>query len=77
MLSKAIGVARSAGSAIRRMFVSARLPQLSLASAQAIWERVQRATQPMKPRAFLRLSDAELRTAGDVYPEFVLDAETV
>ena len=38
--------------------------QLSLASAQAIWTRVQQATKPMTPRAFLKLSDAELRAAG-------------
>ena len=38
--------------------------QLSLASAQAIWGRMQRAAQPMTPRAFLKLSDAELRAAG-------------
>ncbi len=38
--------------------------QLSLASAQAIWGRMQRAVQPMTPRAFLKLSDAELRAAG-------------
>jgi DNA-3-methyladenine glycosylase II len=38
--------------------------QLSLASAQAIWGRVQSAVRPMTPRAFLKLSDAELRAAG-------------
>jgi len=38
--------------------------QLSLASAQAIWGRLQRAAQPMTPRAFVKLSDAELRAAG-------------
>ncbi len=38
--------------------------QLSLASAQAIWARVQLAAQPMTPRVFLKLSDEELRAAG-------------
>jgi DNA-3-methyladenine glycosylase II len=38
--------------------------QLSLASAQAIWGRMQRAVQPMTPQAFLLLSDEELRAAG-------------
>lgn len=38
--------------------------QLSLASAAAIWGRVQLAARPMTPKKFLALSDAELRTAG-------------
>lgn len=38
--------------------------QLSLASAQAIWTRVQAAVQPMTPYDFLALTDAELRAAG-------------
>jgi DNA-3-methyladenine glycosylase II len=38
--------------------------QLSIASAQAIWGRVQAAVQPMGARAFLRLSDDRLRQAG-------------
>lgn len=38
--------------------------QLSLASAEAIWGRMQVAVQPMTAEAFLLLSDAELRAAG-------------
>jgi DNA-3-methyladenine glycosylase II len=38
--------------------------QLSLASAQAIWGRMQAAVRPMTPRAFLKLSDDQLRSAG-------------
>jgi DNA-3-methyladenine glycosylase II len=38
--------------------------QLSLASAQAIWGRMQSAVRPMTPRALLKLSDDELRAAG-------------
>jgi DNA-3-methyladenine glycosylase II len=38
--------------------------QLSLASAQAIWGRVQSAVRPMTARALLKLSDEELRAAG-------------
>ena len=38
--------------------------QLSLASAQAIWGRMQRAVQPMTPQALLLSSDDELRAAG-------------
>jgi hypothetical protein len=38
--------------------------QLSLASAQAIWRRVQLAVQPMTPATLLKLSDKELRAAG-------------
>lgn len=38
--------------------------QLSIASAQAIWTRVQAAVRPMSAKAFLALSDEELRQAG-------------
>jgi DNA-3-methyladenine glycosylase II len=38
--------------------------QLSLASAQAIWGRMQGAVQPMTPQAFLLMGDEELRAAG-------------
>jgi DNA-3-methyladenine glycosylase II len=38
--------------------------QLSIASAEAIWARVKAAARPMAPKAFLALSDAELRRAG-------------
>jgi len=38
--------------------------QLSIASAQAIWTRVQAAVQPMGAKAFLALSDDQLRQAG-------------
>jgi DNA-3-methyladenine glycosylase II len=38
--------------------------QLSLASAQAIWSRMQTAIRPMTPEAFLTLSDEELRAVG-------------
>jgi DNA-3-methyladenine glycosylase II len=38
--------------------------QLSIASAEAIWRRVQAAVQPMSAKAFLLLSDGELRHAG-------------
>lgn len=38
--------------------------QLSLASAQAIWGRMQEAVRPMLPEAFLALGDEELRAAG-------------
>jgi DNA-3-methyladenine glycosylase II len=38
--------------------------QLSLASADAIWKRLQQAVQPMTPQAFLALDDDELRAAG-------------
>lgn len=38
--------------------------QLSIASAQAIWNRVQAAVRPMSAKAFLALSDDELRRAG-------------
>lgn len=38
--------------------------QLSLASAQAIWDRMLLTVRPMTPRAFLALSDDELRAAG-------------
>lgn len=38
--------------------------QLSIASAQAIWTRVQAAVRPMSAKAFLALSDDELRQAG-------------
>jgi len=38
--------------------------QLSLASAQAIWGRMQAAVRPMAPRTFLKLSDDQLRAAG-------------
>jgi DNA-3-methyladenine glycosylase II len=38
--------------------------QLSLASAQAIWGRLQTAVRPMTPKAFLKLSDETLRAAG-------------
>jgi DNA-3-methyladenine glycosylase II len=38
--------------------------QLSIASAEAIWGRVKLATRPMTPRAFLALSDEDLRRAG-------------
>ena len=38
--------------------------QLSIASAQAIWSRVQAAVRPMSAKAFLKLSDEELRRAG-------------
>ena len=38
--------------------------QLSIASAEAIWRRVQAAVKPMSARAFLELSDDELRQAG-------------
>ena len=38
--------------------------QLSLASAQAIWRRVELAVQPMTPARLLALSDGELRAAG-------------
>lgn len=38
--------------------------QLSLASAQAIWQRTSLAVRPMTPAAFLALRDDELRAAG-------------
>jgi DNA-3-methyladenine glycosylase II len=38
--------------------------QLSIASAEAIWRRVQAAVQPMGARAFLGLNDDQLRQAG-------------
>lgn len=38
--------------------------QLSIASAEAIWRRVQAAVQPMGARAFLGLSDDQLRQVG-------------
>jgi DNA-3-methyladenine glycosylase II len=38
--------------------------QLSIASAEAIWGRVRGAVQPMSAKAFLALSDDELRRAG-------------
>lgn len=38
--------------------------QLSLASAQAIWDRMNLAVRPMTPQAFLALRDEELRAAG-------------
>ncbi len=38
--------------------------QLSLASAEAIWKRMQAAVRPMTAETFLSLSDAELRAAG-------------
>jgi DNA-3-methyladenine glycosylase II len=38
--------------------------QLSLASAQAIWGRMQLAVQPMTPNAFLKLGDDQLRAIG-------------
>jgi DNA-3-methyladenine glycosylase II len=38
--------------------------QLSLASAQAIWSRMQTAIRSMTPEAFLTLSDEELRAVG-------------
>lgn len=38
--------------------------QLSLASAQAIWHRVQLAVEPLTPATLLTLSDKELRAAG-------------
>lgn len=38
--------------------------QLSLASAEAIWGRMQSAVRPMAPGAFLALSDEALRAAG-------------
>jgi DNA-3-methyladenine glycosylase II len=38
--------------------------QLSIASAQAIWGRLQLVVRPMQPQAFLAASDAELRAAG-------------
>jgi DNA-3-methyladenine glycosylase II len=38
--------------------------QLSIASAQAIWTRVAAAVRPMSAKAFLALSDDELRRAG-------------
>jgi DNA-3-methyladenine glycosylase II len=38
--------------------------QLSIASAQAIWSRVAAAVRPMSAKAFLALSDDELRRAG-------------
>jgi DNA-3-methyladenine glycosylase II len=38
--------------------------QLSLASAQAIWGRMQGAVHPMTPQAFLLMGDEELRAAG-------------
>lgn len=38
--------------------------QLSLASAQAIWGRVQTAVRPMTAEALLKLSDEDLRAAG-------------
>lgn len=38
--------------------------QLSLASAEAIWGRMQKAVRPMTARTFLRLSDEALRAAG-------------
>jgi len=38
--------------------------QLSLASAEAIWGRLERAVRPMTPRKFLALSDDQLRAAG-------------
>jgi len=38
--------------------------QLSLASALAIWGRLQLAVQPMTPEAFLKLDEARLRSIG-------------
>ena len=38
--------------------------QLSLASAEAIWKRLQVAVKPMSAEGFLALSDEELRAAG-------------
>jgi DNA-3-methyladenine glycosylase II len=38
--------------------------QLSLASAQAIWRRLQQAIEPLTPEALFVLSDAELRAVG-------------
>ena len=38
--------------------------QLSLASAQAIWGRMQLAVRPMTPKALLKLGDEQLRAAG-------------
>ena len=38
--------------------------QLSIASAEAIWGRVKLAARPMTPRAFLALTDEDLRRAG-------------
>ncbi len=38
--------------------------QLSLASAQAIWDRLHQAVQPMTAESFLAMSDEALRTAG-------------
>jgi DNA-3-methyladenine glycosylase II len=38
--------------------------QLSIASAAAIWGRMQVAVQPMTPKALLKMTDAQLRTAG-------------
>jgi DNA-3-methyladenine glycosylase II len=38
--------------------------QLSLASAQAIWGRMQLALRPMTPKAFLKLGDDQLRAIG-------------
>jgi len=38
--------------------------QLSIASAQAIWTRVQAAVRPMSAKTFLALSDDRLRQAG-------------
>jgi DNA-3-methyladenine glycosylase II len=38
--------------------------QLSIASAGAIWGRMQLAVRPMTPKTFLKLSDEELRAVG-------------
>lgn len=38
--------------------------QLSLASAKAIWNRLQQARQPLTAQSFLTLTDTELRAAG-------------
>lgn len=38
--------------------------QLSIASAEAIWQRLTLAVQPMAPEAFMRRSDEALRRAG-------------
>lgn len=38
--------------------------QLSLASAEAIWRRMQQSVRPMTAEAFLALNDDELRAAG-------------
>lgn len=38
--------------------------QLSIASAEAIWRRMQTTVRPMSAKAFLKLSDEELRQAG-------------